>query len=221
MERKRLTLKEIQAIPYKTEKGMILHPEIIEQEEQIDATNLIPPHAKVLELGGRYGLAASAINHKLDDPTQHLVIEPDPTVQESLQDNRTTHFCHYTIFQGVISRKPMFFYQAGFCSYCTTTPSDDPVESISLEEAQTRFGIPQFTHLVADCEGGFLDFAEENEAFLQSLEGIYFEKDNKGSMRTNYEPMKEKLKAWGFTLKKIGFREYWEKEKLAPQTPHP
>jgi hypothetical protein len=221
MERKRLTLKEIQAIPYRCEKKKILNAEVIESEEQVDADALIPPYAKVLELGGRYGLAASAINHKLDDPTQHLVVEPDPIVQESLQKNRNSHFCQYTVFQGIISRKPMFFYRAGFASYCTTTPSDDPVESISLEEAQQRFQMPLFTHLVADCEGGLVDFVEENEGFVQTLEAIYFEQDNKGTMRVEYEPLKQKLGEWGFVLKKDGFRQYWVREKLASETASP
>jgi hypothetical protein len=215
MERKRLTLKEIQAIPYKTENATIWHPENIETEEQIDATDLIPPHAKVLELGGRYGLAASAINHKLDDPTQHLVVEPDPTVQESLQQNRDSHFCYYTIFQGVISRKPLYFYQAGFCSYCTPTPSDDPIESLSLEDVQRRFSMPTFTHLVADCEGGFIDFVEENEEFVKGLEAVYFEQDQKGNIPVDYNSIRQKLQEWGFVQKKTGFRQYWVREKLA------
>jgi hypothetical protein len=219
MERKRLTLQEIQAIPYKTETTIIRNPANVEAEEQKDADELIPPHAKVLELGGRYGLAASAINNKLDDPTQHVVVEPDPTVQESLRENRESHFCHYRIFQGVISRKQLYFYQAGFCSYCTTTPSDDPIESLTLEELQHRFSMPTFTHLVADCEGGFLDFVEENEEFVQGLEAVYFEQDRKGPMSVNYDPIKEKLKAWGFLQKKNGFRQYWVNEKLAFQTP--
>ena len=220
MERKRLTLKELQAIPYKTEKKMIFNEEIeiIESEEQKDADMFIPPHAKVLELGGRYGLVASAINHKLDDPTQHLVVEPDPTVQESLRYNRESHFCQYSIFHGVISRRPLYFYQAGFASYCATTPSDDPVESVSLEDVQIRFSLPTFTHLVADCEGGLEEFFEENKEFIKSLEGVYFEQDSRWFKPINYTPIKNQLQEWGFVQKKNGFRQYWVKEKLALQT---
>jgi hypothetical protein len=172
----------------------------------------------VLELGGRYGLAASAINHKLDDPTQHLVVEPDAVVIDSLQQNKESHFCHYSIFHGVISRKPLYFYRAGFSSYCLKVPSDDPIEWISLEEVQERFSMPTFTHLVADCEGGFPDFVEENQEFVKGLEGIYFEQDMPWCKKIDYTPIRNQLQEWGFVQKKSGFHQYWVKEKLAPQT---
>ncbi len=213
MERKRLTIEELDAIPYLAEKHQLLNARVYEREEQEDTFKYIPGNAKVLELGGRYGFVSSVINHRLDDPTQHLVVEPDPNVQEALHKNRETHFCHYKIFHGIISQKPMFFYAAGFSSFCSELPSEEPVQTLTLEQAQQLYSIPKFTHLVADCEGALPKFFQENEAFLKSLEGIYFEQDTRGRVPVDYMPVLQNLLKWGFLPRKEGFRQYWEKER--------
>jgi hypothetical protein len=209
-----LTLEELDAIPYKDEKGTIIQSKYVEREEQQDAELLIPPHAVVLELGGRYGLAAAVVNNRLDNPVQHIVVEPDPTVQEALKANRDSHFCYYTIFEGVVSRQPMYFNQYGYCSFCSPVPNDTPVQTLTIEELQELYRIGPFTHLVADCEGGLLDFFEENKEFLATLEGIYFEGDTRNGMQTDYKPLKLFLQEKGFLQEKSGFREYWKREKL-------
>lgn len=209
MSRVKLSLEELDKIFYYNESNVRLVSEHVERQEQIDATKIIPPHAVVLELGGRYGLAAAVINHQLDNPRYHVVVEPDEKVQNALQRNRDSHFCQYSIFQGVISEKPMYFYSHGFCSFCSTLPNDTPIPTTTVKELQEKHQLPPFTHLVADCEGGLIDFAEENEDFLSTLEGIYFEQDNKNGMTVDYDEFKEKLKRWGFELKLQGFREYW------------
>ena len=212
MRPERLTLEQLDAIPYKSETNGIIQSKIIEREEQLDAQKYIPGHASVLELGGRYGLAAAVINHQLDNPLAHVVVEPDASIQEALKKNRDSHLCHYNIFQGVISQKQMYFTQQGFCSFCSEVPNDTPIECISLDKIKERFGIQRFTHLVADCEGGLMDFFYENKEFFPTLEGIYFEKDHKPYEHIDYKPLFEYLIACGFKQTKGGFREFWEKK---------
>ncbi len=212
MREKRLTLEELDAIPYVSERGALIQSKIIEREEQEDAVKFIPPHSFVLELGGRYGLLSAVINHCIDNPTQHIVVEPDPTIQAALKKNRESHFCDYSIFHGVVSRQQMYFTQHQFSSYCTPLPNDTPVPCVSLEELQEKFQIKRFTHVVADCEGGLIDFFEENKEFFTTLEGVYVEKDNKIIKTVDYEPFFTYLKEHGFTQKKEGFREYWERK---------
>ena len=214
MERKKLSLVELDAIPYKDEKGIQIPSERIEREEQKDAELYIPAQAIVLELGGRYGLAAAVINNRLDDPTKHIVVEPDPSVQDALKLNCDSHKCFYSIFQGVISRQAMYFNSFGFSSFCSSVPNDTPVETLTLEEVQEKYGVSGFTHLVADCEGGLMDFFEENKEFIAGLQGIYFEGDMKRRMTINYTPLRKFLQEHGFQQKKLGFRQYWERVKL-------
>ena len=216
MERKKLSLKELDEIPYYNEKGKQIPSKIYEREEQIDAEVFIPAHATILELGGRYGLAAAVINNRLDNPTRHIVVEPDPSVQKALKRNRDSHHCFYTIFEGVISRKPMYFSQYGYSSFCSPVPNDTPIKTLTLEELQELYSIGPFTHLVADCDGGLIDFFEENEEFVKSLEGIYFEQDMKHTLQINYSPFKEKLSAWNFVQEKDGFRQYWIRKSCFP-----
>ena len=214
MERKKLTLNELDEIPYVNERGEPIPSKIIEREEQVDAQEFIPGYASVLELGGRYGLAAAVINNRLDDPNRHVVVEPDPTVQAALKANRDSHQCHYVVFEGVISRQPMYFNQFGFSSFCSRVPNDTPIPTVSLEELQKKHSIDTFTHLVADCEGGLIDFFEENKDFIATLEGVYFEQDTRYTMKVDYEPLKTFLTANSFQRRKSGFREYWERVKL-------
>lgn len=214
MERAKLTLDELDAIDYVDEKNRRLNSKNIEREEQKDAELYIPAHASVLELGGRYGLAAAVINNRLDTPINHLVVEPDPQVQNALQKNRDSHHCFYHIVHGVLSRKPMYFNQAGFSSFCSEVPNDVPVQTYSLEEVQEKYGILSFTHLVADCEGGLMDFFEENKDFMKGLEGLYFEGDYKRGMKVDYQPLILFLEENGFQQKKTGFRQYWDRVKL-------
>lgn len=216
MERKKLSLQELDELPYYNERGEQIQSKYIEREEQIDAEVFIPPHAVVLELGGRYGLAAGVINNRLDNPLNHIVVEPDSTVIQALKANRDSHFCHYIILEGVISRKPMYFSQYGYSSFCSPVPNDTPIKTLTLEELQETYAIGAFTHLVADCEGGLLDFFEENEEFMKSLEGIYFEQDMKHTLQINYSPFKEKLSAWNFVQEKDGFRQYWIRKSYFP-----
>jgi hypothetical protein len=217
MERKKLSLSELHRIKYYNEKSFFQNSVNIEKEEQHDATIFIPPHAVVLELGGRYGIVSSVINNRLDNPRNHLVVEPDPGVQEALQINRNSHNSFYKIFQGVISRKPMYFYIRGFASFCSSIPNNAPIPILTLEELQEKYDVSGFTHLVADCEGGLMDFFYENKDFFKLLEGVYFEEDNKINIKVNYEPLKTFLQENGFQQKKNGFRQYWEKVKLGSE----
>lgn len=215
---KKLTLEELDAIPYRDEKGQLIQSKCVEREEQQDAAVYIPKHAVVLELGGRYGLAAAVINNQLDNPCMHVVVEPDPSVQGALQSNRDSHKSYYSIFQGVVSRQPMYFNSFGFCSFCSPVPNDKPIKTLTLEELQQTYNIKAFTHLVADCEGGLMDFFQENQEFLATLEGIYFEGDSRNGMRVDYEPFKSFLREKGFVQQKSGFREYWQRVKLGSET---
>ncbi len=217
MERKKLSLEELDAIPYVDENGMQIPSQYIEREEQKDAEKFIPPHAIVLELGGRYGLAAAVINHQLENPTQHIVVEPDPNVQKALQRNKKSHLCSYKIFNGAISRHPLYFYSFGYCSFCSPVPNDDPIQTLTLEELKKVYGIPTITHLVADCEGGLIDFFEENKEFVSQLDGMYFEADTKNGMHVNYGPLLSFLREHGFVAKQTGFRQYWERVKLGSE----
>ena len=112
-----------------------------------------------------------------------------------------------------MSRNPLYFYPAGFSSFCSPVPNDTPITTLTLEELCEQYKIPSFTHLVADCEGGLMDFFEENKEFVSRLEGVYFEKDSKRGMKVDYNPILSFLQDKGFVCKKTGFREYWERTK--------
>ena len=208
----RLSYSELDAIPYIDENNYIIPNKRYERVEQDDANELIPSDAVILELGGRYGTVSAVINHKLDDPTQHVVVEPDPLVQGALRYNRETHLCHFFIVNGILSGRKKYLENHGYGTFCKTEEEGNPVPNYTLEELANVYPTKPFTHLVADCEGGLLDFFEEYPEFLQTLRGIYFESDNQHTTILDYTPVYTKLKEWGFELKKkAGAHQYWEK----------
>ena len=86
-KRKHLTLNELDAIPYVDEHGKEIDIKC-EREEQYVAHDFIEPNSTVLELGGRYGMVSAVINHKLEKPRHHVVVEPDTTVLSALKQNK-------------------------------------------------------------------------------------------------------------------------------------
>ena len=76
-----------------------------EAEEQLLVRTYIPKDARVLELGARYGTVSCVISEVLDDPTQHVAVEPDQSVIEALQKNRDANGGKFHIFEGVVSKK--------------------------------------------------------------------------------------------------------------------
>ena len=71
-----------------------------EAEEQFLVRKYIPKDAKVLELGARYGTVSCVLSEVLDDPTQHVAVEPDSSVIEALTKNRDTNGGKFHIFEG-------------------------------------------------------------------------------------------------------------------------
>ena len=66
------------------EHGQYIPYESIEVQEQHDANYYIRPDDKVLEIGARYGGVSITINKILKNKRDHVAVEPDSTVWESL-----------------------------------------------------------------------------------------------------------------------------------------
>lgn len=209
----RKTLEELDLIFYEDEWGRKIFHKGVEREEQVDMETFIPPHACVLELGGRYGMVSAVINHRLDNPLHHIVLEPDRNVLAALEKNKKSHDCHFQIWPGALSSKPLFLIHKSFASYCVSEQTNDsaPVTTYSLSQIQGLTGLPPFTHLVADCEGALPTLWAENREVFRTLEGVYFELDNCGPHTSDYSTVLSDLQTWGFIQKKEGKRQIWEK----------
>ena len=201
-----------------------------EADEQYLVKTYIPKDAHVLELGARYGTVSCVISSVLDDPTMHVAVEPDSSVIEALEANKRTHEAEFRIFEGVVSKKkyklefidPKFdFHEYG--TY--TTESDEPdLHSKTLEELERTYSI-QFDCVVADCEGFFCSFVDENIEKIKNMRVLIYEQDGIpwSEYMKKYEDLDETLTNIGFVRvyskphpkykNNIHFHNVWVKDK--------
>lgn len=215
-KRNHLTLNKLDAIPYLDEHGNKIDIKC-EREEQYVAHDFIEPNSTVLELGGRYGMVSAVINHKLEKPTHHVVVEPDNTVLSSLKQNKQSHQCHFRIVHGIVSNKPQFLSQNGYATQTTTKRVSDasPVQLFSIEDIQKKYKL-HFDTLVADCEGCLGTFIEENKHFvIHQLKYIMFEADM--PKLCDYSKIRRLLHKAGFRVVVKGFVSFWQKKQPTKQ----
>jgi FkbM family methyltransferase len=177
-----------------------------EAEEQFLVRKYIPKDAKVLELGARYGTVSCVLSEVLDDPTQHVAVEPDSSVIEALTKNRDTNGGKFHIFEGVVSEKgyelafidPKFdLHEYGTYTKETDTPT---IKNMTLEDLSVTYDI-KFDCIVADCEGFFCDFVDENREAIKNMRVIIYEQDG-----IPWPTFMEKYKTLDVTLTSCGFK---------------
>jgi FkbM family methyltransferase len=188
-----------------------------ETTEQWIADTFISGNSVVLELGGRYGVVASKINQKLQNKKAHVVIEPDISVIPALTLNLNNHASKCTVFNGIISKSPMYFEAAGLASRTRCEPCSSQsvlTQTKTLEQLIEETGL-QFDTLVVDCEGCLEGFIDENIEYLPKFKLITFEEDF--SNECNYEKIKQILVANRFTCIRPGGHSVWVKDYKPPK----
>ena len=172
-----------------------------EKDEQMLVKKYIPHDGTVLELGARYGTVSCLITSILDDPTRHVAVEPDSSVIEALEKNRDRNGGKFHIFNGVVSNKNFTLKRLDCCEYGTYTEESDVPSlcSLSLDKLQNKYNL-KFDCLVADCEGFFPQFIDENTWVLDQVRVIIYEKDGIPWDGPRYEALDRVLTEKGFVL---------------------
>ena len=78
--------------------------EVLEKEEQNLANKYILQFDSILELGARYGSVSCISNLKLDNKSNHVVVEPDTKVWDALEYNKINNNCDFNIVKGFLSK---------------------------------------------------------------------------------------------------------------------
>lgn len=205
----KLNLDELDNIPYYDENNQVINNKQLERMEQTLADKYIKGDSKILELGARYGTVSCVANNKIDDPTQHLVVEPDLTILESLRNNRDSHNSFFHIYDGAISNKDLYLKYDGYGTMAVEN-GDDKINSKTLNEILSIYDI-QFNTLIVDCEGCFPNFVRENQEFVKNIRLILLEKDQ--NMPEDYIYTDKFLIENGFTLVENiqNFYQVWQK----------
>ena len=196
------------------EKGSRIDFQNVERIERRLCNRYIPKDAVVLELGARYGTVSFVINSKLDNKSNHVAVEPDPTVWDVLNRNRDRTGCQFHILKGFISNKKWNLNRLPESGYFTHTValSENEVSDIpsfTLSEVKEKYGL-DFNTLVCDCEGFLETFLDENPDLLLNLKLLIMECDS--VQRCNYDKIRENLSSAGFSLiERKYYHEVWRK----------
>ena len=176
-----------------------------EADEQYLVQKYIPKDATVLEMGARYGTVSCVISRVLDDPTRHVAVEPDNSVIEALTKNRDMNGGKFHIFEGVVSGKgyelvriDSKFDMHEYGTHTKETENPD-LKNLTVDALSEKYGL-KFDCIVADCEGFFCNFVEENPEFVKNMRVIIYEQDG-----TPWHEFMEKYKQLDVTLENYGF----------------
>lgn len=171
-------MTDLDNIPYYDENGELINNINAERDEQYLANKWINEDCKILELGARYGTVSCLANNKLNNPYNHVVVEPDSTVIEALKKNRDTHNSYFSIYNGIISNIPMHIQYDGYGTRMNESGdgNETKTEHMTLHQFLNKYPI-DFNTIIADCEGCFPRFVRENPGFVKSVNIVMMEKD--------------------------------------------
>lgn len=169
-----------------------------ERPEQVLNAKFISPDARILEIGGRYGVASCFINKCLaeDNKKKHIVVEPDITVINALKRNRKVNDCEFEIYNGTVSEQALTLIPNG--SATRSQPDETSlIEHITYMEIQKKYGI-EFDTLIVDCEGFFESFLDAFHGDMKAVKYIFLEYDFPSIC--NYDKIEDILIGMGFNI---------------------
>merc|ERR1719440_1304693 len=187
-----------------------------EYDEQKLAQKYLPQNASVLELGSRYGVMSCAISHIQKGSGKLVAVEPDSKVQNANKMNKMAKNCNYKFVHGAVSNTPIYSSEnwvplgettvkegegSRFLALKTKTPQ------LYVDKLQKDFGM-KFDTIVADCEGCFIDFIEENPKLADQLNTVILEVDYKNKEQ-KYDKAFEILKNAGLSEAGLS-KDIWE-----------
>jgi FkbM family methyltransferase len=151
-------------------KGRFWFGEYEDEESKLVEEHL-PQDKPVIELGGCIGYISCKINHNLDDPSQHVVLEGNPNLITSLEKNKQLNNSEFEIINKAYStdsEKIEFHIHDKFVggSVQRETGNSVEVECLSIEDILENKQWEEFS-LVCDIEGGEYELFEEEISVLK------------------------------------------------------
>ena len=134
-----------------------------EREERAAVRQYLDPALPVIELGGFIGVVSCAINRRLDQPAQHVVVEANPDNLPVLEGNRARNHARFTILNRAIAYDvdTVLFHRAGLAGRVVPSATADTVEvaTTTVQHIAADAGFERFA-LVADIEGNEVDLVQ-------------------------------------------------------------
>jgi FkbM family methyltransferase len=192
------------------EHGSAININSVEHNEQRIAEQYVRPDDVVLELGARYGTVSAKIQAKLAVKRNHVAVEPDSRVIETLRKNLQEHGPDAIVFHGIVSKKPGVVEGDGYGTLVRLHGEGTCCASTTVEELETQLGA-KFTVLLADCEGCLGPFLDDFPQLYEQLRLVHFETDP-GYNQTDYKQIEQTLLQHGFKqIERVGWQWVFEK----------
>ena len=169
----------------------------------------VNPNLPVIEFGGCIGVISCLTNRKIKNKTEHIVVEAQPYLIETLKKNRDNNNCKFKIIHAALAYESkiidFWINKKYFIGNSTKIRSDEEgmvvqVPSISLKDIVKKYQFDKIT-LVVDIEGGETDLVNNELEFMsQVVEILIIELHPAewGAGRDAINRLKENLKSSGF-----------------------
>jgi len=135
-----------------------------EKEEIYFVQKYVKNSDSVLELGACLGILSCLTNIRLDDNEKHVVVEANPYLINTINENKIKNKCGYNILNLAVSNLPSveFFINKTHVTGSSLLSSQAmkvKVPGISLSELVAKYG--PFNVLIIDIEGSEVDILRE------------------------------------------------------------
>jgi FkbM family methyltransferase len=178
-------------------------------------SSFIPAHAKVLELGARFGTTSCALSRKVFEKGVVVSVEPDERVWGYLEHNRISHHCSFYIVHEPVGNSTVSIGKGNYetvASYSDSPQKQDDKgrpNFYTLSELEMAVGF-SFDALLIDCEGCidnlFVDKGRSLQQVLANVNVIIIEADNPVGPSSPCTKACVDYGAWIQRLRAVGFR---------------
>lgn len=137
-------------------------------EQEIIAKHLFRD-ATVLEFGAGQGCTAIVIDKLLEDPLQHIILDPSQYAIECTKKHKSETGCQFQLLYGFMAKNRQF--QEDLWPECKNAPH------FCLEYCKSLISKDFFDVLIVDCEGAFLGICQDFPELLREAKLIIIEMD--------------------------------------------
>ena len=138
----------------------------------------IAPEATVLDLGACSGIVSCVINRKLTHAGNHVAVEANPGVIDSLRTNRDLNACQFAIEHCILSRRSSGeFYVADDIFLSSSVAGKGKKVAVSVftvEDLEAKWGL-SFDTVFMDIQGSEDEFIRDNPGFLRRCKTVIVE----------------------------------------------
>lgn len=167
----------------------------------------LPDYRPVIELGASIGVIACFVNKRLQNPTQHIVIEPHPTIAALLIANRDRNQCQFKIVQAALAYTdtetiPLYLHESHTASSLQGSSTQSIAVATTTLQQILDEGQFQGVVLICDIEGMETDLvAHELHTLSTSVALIIIEVHERQLGAEKTQHMMTQLQDAGFTLR--------------------